>query len=105
MFVVCTDIDSEQKVVLASISSWKNDLCDSTCKLDPGCHSFIKRASYVLYRESRIELAATLQAGLEKSLFIPLDDVEEKTLEKIIEGLSVSKFTPWWVKRHMKRIG
>lgn len=103
MFVVCTDVDTNGQIVLASISSWKNDLCDDTCRLSPGCHPFIKRDSYVLYRKSRIEFSETIELGLDKSVFVALDDVDNDTLEKIVNGLISSRHTPWQVKRHVKR--
>ena len=102
MFVVCTDLDNNGVAVLASISSWKNNLCDGTCKLDPGCHPFVRKPSYVLYRKSRIEHGDILLRGLERAVFIPLDDVKPELLEQIKDGLLKSKQTPWQVKRYLK---
>lgn len=102
MFVVCTDIDGDGNVVLASISSWKNSLCDDTCKLDPGCHPFVRKPSYVMYRKSRIEHRDTLLRGLEQADFIPLDDVGPEMLGPIADGLLTSKQTPWQIKRYLK---
>jgi hypothetical protein len=104
MFVVCTSIDDNGNVVLASISSWKNDLCDATCKLAAGSHPFIKKDSYVLYRQSRIENTKTIERGLSSAVFVALDDVTDEVLAKIVAGLTRSRQTPWQIKRHIKRL-
>jgi hypothetical protein len=102
MFVVCTNVNARGEVVLASISSWKNDLCDPTCKLEPGCHPFIRRPSYVLYRKSRIELSADIERGVEQSVIVPLERVSSEMLGHVVDGIAKSRQTPWKVKRHIK---
>lgn len=104
MFVVCTSVAENGDIVLASVSSWKNDLCDPTCIIDVGAHPFIRKKSYVLYRKCRIENIATIQKGLQQNVFVPLDDVDDKIVQNIVRGLLQSKQTPWQVKRFVRRI-
>lgn len=104
MFVVCTAVNPDGQVVLASISSWKNSLCDPTCILEAGAHPFVTKKSYVLYRKSRIESVETLQRGIDQSVFVVLDDVGPELVEIITAGIIKSKQTPWQVKRFVKKL-
>ena len=102
LFVVCTDIDANGDMVLASISSWKNSFCDETCILEAGCHNFITQKSYVMYRKSRIENVITIQKGIEAGQLIPKDSFNSDVLTQIKSGLLISKHTNWRIKRHIK---
>lgn len=103
LFIVCTDPNDDDDVVLVSIASWRNDLCDGTCVLENGCHSFVRHKSYVFFRQARIEKSATLQRGLDQRVLFPDDDVSEEVLKAAAEGLLKSKQTPWQVVRFLKR--
>ncbi len=102
MFVVCTGHDTAGNIVLVPVSSWKNELCDNSCRLDPGCHTFIKRDSYILYRSARIENALTIERGLKAGIFVPLKPVSSSLCDRITLGFAMSKQVSWQIKRHLK---
>jgi len=101
MFMVCTNIDQHGNVVLAPVSSWKNNLSDGTCKLAIGCHPFVTRDSHILYRKCRIEFASAIEKGLAQGIFKQLKDVNQSLIEQVIKGISISPHTPYKVKKHI----
>jgi hypothetical protein len=103
MFVACTQIDADGNILLASISSWKNDLCDATCRLETGCHPFITKDSYVLYRKSLIEASATIEHGIQSGRIKELANLDALLLERILKGMAKSKQTPWKIVRYVRR--
>lgn len=100
LFVVCSKECAGGNFVLVPISSWVNNLCDPTCKIDVGDHPFINRKSYAFYRNARVEAGYTLVEGVAKNVFIPHNDVSEQLLNRIREGVTESINT----KRKIKRI-
>lgn len=66
---------------------------DATCLLQPGCHPFVKVASYVVYRSARLEAEAHLLALVEKGLFRPQDPMPVAIVGDIRSGLIASPFT------------
>lgn len=100
LFIICTDECAEGKFLLVPVSTWINDLCDSTCRLSIGDHPFIIRDSYVFYRKSRIEARAVLEAGVQKALFVVRQDVNASLLERVRSGVCASIQTPRGVKRY-----
>ena len=104
LFFVCTGVDANGDVILASISSWKNDLCDPTCKLSAGCHEFVTKDSYILYRKSRIEKAETIENGIKTGVFIQKEDADNGLIEDALQGFQASNQTPKKIKRYVKAI-
>lgn len=104
LFVVCSDPDKNGHVLLASISSWKNDLCDASCKLANGCHPSVPKDSYVLYRKSRIEAAAVIEKGIKTGTLIQKDDFGADAVGKMVAGFIASKQTPWKIKKYAKSL-
>ena len=104
LFIVCTDMDENGNVLLASVSSWKNRLCDPTCKLAAGCHEFITKDSYVMYRKSRVEAAATIDKGIRTGVFVQKDDVGKHLIQAALDGFCASKQTPRKIKRYVESL-
>lgn len=102
LFVVCSLLRNENEVLLASIATWRNHLCDSTCILTPGCHPFINRKSYVFYRSSRIEKIADLEFGLGQLHFIEKDPMPAELVERMLDGFLASKQTKRGIKKRLK---
>lgn len=87
-------------VVLVSVSTVREGAHhDATCVLDPGCHPFVKRASYVAYKYARIETLAHVTKLVEQGLFKPEDPMPSHILTAIQDGLRRSPFT----KREFKQ--
>lgn len=104
LFLVCTNVDEDGNVLLASVSSWKNDLCDPTCRLEAGCHEFIKHDSYILYRKSRVEAAEAVAKGIRTGVFVQMEDMNREIIASALDGFAASKQTPWKIKRYAKSL-
>lgn len=104
LFIVCSNPSEAGEVVLATVSSWKNDLCDSTCILETGCHPFVRRKSHILYRKSRIETVDALAKGVASKEIVSLDPADKTLLERITHGVIASEHTPRKVKALMKKL-
>ncbi len=76
---------------------------DSACVLQAGEHSFIKHPSYLLYRLSVLWRVPVLCNKVDSGEYITYDDINEATFKKIIQGFSVSDFTPFKVVRFMEK--
>lgn len=101
LFIVVTDACAEGKHLLASITSWTNDLCDGTTRLDPGCHPFVYKDSYILYRKAVIEAAAVLSTGVDAGIFTQhKTPIDAAIIARIMTGICQSIFTPRKVKRY-----
>lgn len=103
LFIVCNDPIATGDFFLTTVATWRNSLCDGTRILDAGCHPFIKRRSYVLYRSSRIELGSTLARGVDQGVFVPRDPFDEKLLDAVVEGILASPHTPRKLKSFFRK--
>lgn len=91
---------SQPSVILVNLSSIKDGLpYDRTCVLPAGTHPFIKRDSFVFYRNARIEPAAHVVQLVERKVFVAHQSVSAEVLQAVIDGLYQSPFT----KREFKR--
>lgn len=104
LFVVCTNPDDSGNVLLASVSSWKNHLCDPTCRLENGCHPFISKDSYVLYRKGRIEPTSAIEKGLKAGALVQKEDFDGETVNRMLAGFSTSKQTPIKIRKYAKAL-
>lgn len=101
LFVVCTDPCENNQQVLVPISSVRSRLCDQTCLLQPHEHPFLRRESFVFYRQTRIEAHQVLLDGVAQSLFEPRDDMNGQTFLRVFNGICRSSQTPRRVKRYL----
>lgn len=97
LFVICA-LNNDQ-ALLATVSTWANDLCDSACILEAGDHPFLLAQSYILYRKCRIEKCETLSKGVESGILIPRQSFGDDVFSRICEGLQKSKQIPWKLKK------
>jgi hypothetical protein len=98
MFVVCNDTDAGGLNLIVPVTSWTNNLCDATCRLDAHEHGYLRHASYVLYRNARIEPAKALLDGLASKVFTPHDPVNGQVFLKVKNGVCRSPQTPRKIK-------
>ena len=103
LFIICTDKSDRGDHLLVSVSRWRNDLCDSTCMLEPGCHEFIRYKSYILYRKARIERTQTLIDGVAAGAFVPKAPLDDAVFERVCDGILASPHTPYKAKRYYRR--
>ena len=82
------------QVLLVNLSSIRPGTPhDSTCVLQPGCHTFVQQPSYVAYRYARIYPAEDLVQRVKEGLFHPNDPMPALIVEQIRHGLITSPFT------------
>lgn len=87
-------------VILVNLSSIRDGLSyDKTCVLPAGVHPFIKRDSFVFYRNARIEQAGHVVQLVERGVFSAHQPVSAAVLEAVKAGLYQSPFT----KREFKQ--
>ncbi len=84
-----------------SVSTKINDLCDTTCILQPHEHPFLTAESFVFYRKARIESAETLIQGVAEGVFIPKEIMNAQTFLRIVKGICGSKQTPKRIKTYI----
>ncbi|MBX9903619.1 MAG: hypothetical protein K2Y31_04630 [Burkholderiales bacterium] len=91
---------SHASVILVNLSSIRDGLpYDTTCVLAAGAHPFIKRDSFVFYRNARIEQASHVVKLVERGVFSAHQPVSAEVLQVVKAGLYQSPFT----KREFKQ--
>jgi len=101
LHIVCNDPDLNGDVMIVSITTYTNDLCDQTCVLHAHEHPWLRHKSYVLYRNAQIISAAALQAGIDSGMVVERDDASAQTFLRIKAGLCNSPQTKRKVKRYL----
>ena len=94
LFIYLTDPDPNAgEVLIVSISSIvQNKHWDTACKLSPGCHSFIKRESYVKYDTCKIVSAASIEQKVKSGELIAKETMPAGEFAYILKGLEESRF-------------
>jgi hypothetical protein len=92
--------NGEPSVAIVPISSTKNGWPgDPTCTLDPGCHEFITKESWVNYREAKIRTCTDVAAGVaDGRIALGQGPMLEEPLRKLLAGVCKSPDTPRRVK-------
>jgi len=110
LFVVlndpCNDVlhGRSDVVLLVNFSSIKPGITyDTSCILKAGCHEFITRDSYIVYKEARIEPALFLQNAIDSGDFIAKSPVSMDVYNQIISGLFLSGYTARKYTRFFKQ--
>lgn len=98
-------ITGHPSVLLVNISSIKDGMhYDDACVLTPAdCpHAFVKRPSFVYYREACVKVADDVSQKVEIGEFQTHDPIPEEAFERVCEGFYVSKFVTPKVRRFLK---
>ncbi|MBL4679262.1 MAG: hypothetical protein JKY88_00905 [Pseudomonadales bacterium] len=100
-YVVLTNVDAFDSIVVATFSSIKTTPSgrvrkyDKTCLVNPGDHPFVVRPSFIEYRLTDFVIKTRLEENLRTGKIVQLDqDVSTELLDRIIEGAIVSVHTP-----------
>lgn len=101
LHIVCCDPNENGEVVIISIASYVNPLCDGTCILQANDHSWLKHKSYVLYRSAQIIEAAKLEAGIASGEILKRDSMNAQAFLRLRNGICKSPHTKRKVKRFM----
>ena len=101
LHIVCCDPNESGQVVIVSIASYVNDLCDGTCILQTNDHIWLRHKSYVLYRSAQIIEAVRLENGIAAGEILERDDINAQTFLRLRNGIINSPHTKRKVKRFM----
>lgn len=88
-------------MVIVSIASYVNDLCDGTCILQANDHIWLSHKSYVLYRSAQIIEAVRLENGIAAGEILQRDDMNAQTFLRVRNGIRNSPHTKRKVKKFM----
>ena len=80
-------------VSVASIRQGESGYYDTTCVLQPGDHPFIRRDSYVVYRQAVIMELRDLERDLKNGLITSRERAGADVVERIVMGVEESGFT------------
>lgn len=99
LFVVMNDPGGPpRQVVIIGICSIGRGFHDATCELRQGDHPFIRHASYVDYRNARVEFADRLERGIALGEFVVRPPVSEEVFARIQAGVATSVFSKRFVR-------
>ena len=102
LHIICTDPDDKGQVVLVSVTTWTNDLCDSTCILLEHDHPWLRKPkSWVCYRKADVYEVARLQRGLDEGQIQIREKCNDQVFLRVIKGLCNSRHTPRKIKRYL----
>lgn len=103
LYIVISDSDVDNRVLIVSLNTFKNNgREDTSCLLFKGDHSFIKQKSYIRYdRAEEIEEVRLLQLKL-KGLIVLKEDISPKVLKRIQNGAKKSNALPRKFKKYFQ---
>lgn len=93
LWVVISDPDSSQRVVIANLTSCRGAEDDNACLFNSGDHPFIHHTTYVNYADARIVSLIKLEELVRLNLMKPHADVSDEFLDRIWQGATRSRFT------------
>lgn len=103
--VHCGEIN-EMSVLVANFSSVQPGIFhDSACVLQPGCHPFITRESWVVYRGATVLKVPRLQAQIIAGDVRPNDPVSCLVYDQVRAGFDVSDQVAPKISRYIRRHG
>lgn len=80
------------QVLMVSATTIRDDIpYDSACALDKGDHPFIQHASYIAYRQIRMDSVAHVERMVHSAAWTPREPCEQRLLKRIIAGALTSK--------------
>lgn len=98
LHVICTDPDREGLQLVVPVCSMPAGAFDGTCTLSPHEHRFIRKPSYVNYRDIEVVGHDDLVSGVEEELFMPRPDLNPQAFLKVVRGITASRRTPYLYK-------
>ena len=98
LWIVLSDpnLDND-RIVIVDITTWRDRaifLNDASCIVEAGEHPFVKKKSYVFYREARITSQSDMEKCIAVGLMTPQEDCRPELLERVLVGASQSPQTP-----------
>jgi hypothetical protein len=88
-----------QSCILVSFSTIRSGPYDHTRIVPTGAHPFIKEASFIAYRQARMETSAVLAERVASGMYVDRGLVDEALRTDLIAGLYASPLTPRYLKK------
>lgn len=102
LHIICTDPNDRGEVVLVSVTTWTNELCDSTCILLEHEHPWLwKPKSYVYYRKADFFEVSALERGLKAGDLKIEKPCNGQVFLRVKKGICRSPHTPRKIKREL----
>ena len=100
LWIVISDPrQNRQRVAIVNLSSVKGNRSDDrTCILEAGCHAFIDRKTFVMYRYAQLKSNAELDVRIGGGGYEPMEPVRQDVLDQIREGVANSDRVPIGVR-------
>lgn len=106
LHVVLTDsFGRASQVLVTSIASIRTKKFDNTRLLEPNEHEFIRRHSYVFYRETSLLGVQRIEACLESKEYAQKEDISEELYYRIASGVFESRQCPKFAKKVLQDLG
>lgn len=100
LHVICNDTDADGRNLLVPITTWANDRCDGTCRLEAHEHPWLRHSSFILYRKAEVREAEKLEAGIRRGMFVVREPMNGQTFLRVRNGVCASPHTPRKIKRY-----
>ena len=101
LHIILTDKCDDGQHLLVGLSSIKPGRpYDDACEVEVGDHRFVSKRSYVEYRLTKRDRASHLSKCVKGWTFTPHDDVTDALLNRICDGLLISKFISQGMRRY-----
>ena len=101
LFIVCNDPCPQKRTVIVPMCSVKNQNDDLTCVIEPYEHPFVKRKTFISYKNARVEETRTLEFAINEGLISAHEGINAQTFLRVRNGICKSKLTPNPVKKYM----
>lgn len=93
-------------VLAVNITSLKPDIFhDSSCVLTPGCHPFVIRDSWVVYKDAVVLNAARLDFKVDSGEVVTHQPVSNAVYQMVRDGFDKSRHVTTKILRFMKNHG
>lgn len=90
-------LDPEERTnetIIVPVDTLRSPKHDTTTILEPGIHEFITKRSYINYRFAKVRSISFIE-NLQKEKKAKIkDSLDTKVVDKIVEGLRKSDYTP-----------
>lgn len=92
---------TEGGLLLLSASSIKPGVWhDPACILEPGCHGFIRRPSFILYaKAARLQMRGLIRC-VEGWVYTPRGRLDDAIFARVCEGVDSSAHIPRWARTY-----
>ena len=100
--VISNPFDNPEQIAIVNLTSWRDkavQLNDTSCIVEVGDHEFVRKKSYISYRDARIVFVKEMQGLMHNGLICFRVDCSDEFFDKILDGAENSRFLPLEVRK------